>query len=119
MASTAHTAINEPTQLRTNPTGVSPRRTPPRPELFDLPSRYEIQRLMMLLRDEDLEINGFVAELRRSPGLQQYIRAAANARLASDEHYVTDPAHALMLLGMNPTHELLRALVFEPARKAA
>ena len=83
----------------------------PRPETFDLPSRYELQRLVLLLRDEDLDLRAFSNELRRSPGLVRYLKAHVNYILPSDENYITDPNHAVVMLGINPLQALLQNLI--------
>ncbi|MCA9061187.1 MAG: HDOD domain-containing protein [Planctomycetaceae bacterium] len=112
--------MTEPVISLVKDSGATLKRHPPRPEMFNLPSRYELQRLMLLLRDEDLEIRSFVAELRRNTGLVQFLKATANSRLTSDEHYITDPGHAVVMLGMRQTHDLLSQLVSATVdRKAA
>lgn len=100
-----HVAINTSVGDR------QPARFAPRPETFDLPNRYELQRLVLLLRDEDLDLRAFSKELRRSPGLVRYLKAHVNYILPSDENYITDPNHAVVMLGINPLLALMQELI--------
>ncbi len=90
----------------------------PVPHLFDLPNRYELQRLRMLLDDDDLDLQKLNQEVSADEGLQRYILAYANARLASLRNRVTDPVHAFAMLGINGLRRLLADLV-ESAQPAA
>ncbi|MEZ6061512.1 MAG: HDOD domain-containing protein [Planctomycetaceae bacterium] len=84
---------------------------PPAPHLFELPNRYELQRLQLLLDDDDLDLQKLRAEISLSEGLQRYILAFANSRVASMTNRITDPVHAFALLGMNRLRRMLANLI--------
>ena len=88
----------------------SAHRQPPQPKLFDLPNRYEIQRLLMLLDDEDLDLRQFSKELSPNPGLKRYLIACANFRLVSRDNRIRDAVHAFAYLGMRGMKEILFSL---------
>lgn len=98
------------------PTGVrwrldEPHRKPPNPHLFDLPRKPEIRLLLLQLDDEDVDLRRFARRLSLFQGLDRYVVALANYRLAGRGHRVNDSSHAAALLGLRGLHQALEPLL--------
>jgi hypothetical protein len=92
---------------------------PPAPKMFDLPNRYEIQRLLMLLDDDNLDWQKFAVEMAPNAGLQQYILAHANYFLPSRDNRIHNAVHAFAYLGMGRLKQMLHALTARPEAAAS
>lgn len=90
-----------------------PQRQPPSPHLFDFPKKPEIRLLLVQLEDEDVELRGFARRLTTFPGLNRYVLAMANYRLAAVDRRIDDSAHASVLLGIRGLHDVLEPLLEE------
>ncbi|MEO2032151.1 MAG: hypothetical protein ABGZ35_08700 [Planctomycetaceae bacterium] len=88
-------------------------RQPPNPHLFDFPKKPEIRLLLVQLDDEDVELRGFARRLSTFPGLNRYVVAMANYRLAAVDRRIDDSGHASVLLGIRGLHDVLESLLEE------
>ena len=88
-----------------------PHRRPPNPHFFDFPKKPEIRLLLVQLDDEDVELRGFARRLSMFPGLNRYVVAMANHRLATPDRRINDSAHASVLLGIRGLHDALEPLL--------
>lgn len=88
-----------------------PHRKPPNPHLFDLPRKPEIRLLLLQLDDEDLELRRFARRLSLFPGLNRYVVAMANYRMADRGRRINDSAHASAVLGIRGLHRTLEPLL--------
>lgn len=88
-----------------------PHRKPPNPHLFDLPRKPEIRLLLIQLDDDDVDLRRFARRLSLFQGLDRYIVALANYRLAGRGHRVSDSSHASAVLGIRGLHDALRPLL--------
>ena len=88
-----------------------PHREPPNPHMFELPRKSEIRLLLLQLDDEEMELRRFSRRLSLFPGLNRYVIAMANYRLADRDRRINDSAHASALLGINELHKTLRPLL--------
>ena len=80
---------------------------------FDFPKKPEIRLLLVQLDDEDVELRGFARRLSTFPGLNRYVVAMANYRLAAVDRRIDDSGHASVLLGIRGLHDVLESLLEE------
>jgi len=93
----------------------SPHEALPQPEIVTRISEEEVAIFLAALADRHTSLSDIALRLTRYPPLSRRILRMANSALTGAKEQITDPVHAVSLLGSRRLIEILSSLPADPA----